>query len=189
MGMRTLFFDAAHRLVDTLERLRTTLTKDSDSGGNGDSEAALVRQLLDTINHLTSHYEVVVWEVLMPHLIRNAPALASDTVATLQTNHQEEKQLREVFKPLPNAGLADSVWRQELLDSAARLTEVLGDSLMRLETEVWSAFEVLSEEERRALIAVVEHEHARLEGSEAAPPTSVSRAIDVLESDRASLPV
>src|SRR5690606_20046311 len=70
-----------------------------------------------------------------------------------------------------------------------RLVNVLRETLGIVEADVTAAFEALPEEQRSALLAVIEHELARVDGEADEPDEAVVQAIDTLETDRSSLPI
>jgi hypothetical protein len=145
---------------------------------------------LKTIESLGRRYEVVVWELVMPHLIRNAPALASETVTNLQDNRRIEKQLLDGIGREVTGTITDQQSKARLITASGRLAEVLSATLDVLEAKVSAAFDALPDEQRQALTAIVEHELSRVDGGgDAATELSISRATQVLETDRSSLPI
>lgn len=180
-------------LSDSLEDLVRALEPLRHDPGAADSPRESAFEASDSseqtwrsIDALARRYEVVVWEVVMPHLIRNAPQLAPEVVATLQKNHQLEKELLdEGFQGPPNG----ETRRAHTIASITRLVTVLRETLGIIESDVTAAFEALPEEQRSALLAVVEHELARVDGDADEPDESVLQAIDTLETERSSLPI
>jgi hypothetical protein len=185
--METLLFEAPKQLLQLSERLQMKLAQ---RPGADSMSTAATAQLLESIDATACRYEVVIWEVLMPHLIRSAPELASATVTTLQDNHRVERELQDVLKEATTDGsLATHDGHARVRASTDQLVEVLRSSVAIFETEVSTAVDTLPTDQRQALAAVVRHEQARSEGKGDGIEPGVSRAIDQLERDRNSVPI
>lgn len=184
---RDRFFDPVRDLIGSLEALRHELAVDSKSHSSPGTQQV---HLLKSVESSSIGYEVAVWEVLMPHLIRNAPKLASDTVTALQDNHQIEKQLLELLKlHAGSEGMNDDVSQTRVLASVNRLLGVLRGTLRILECEVRVAFDDLPGEQRDALMAVMDNELIRVDSGEVPSVRGVTRAMDVLDTERTSPPI
>ncbi len=182
-----LYFEPVRELVLALDALQQDLTRDPQPGHNLAPNQTHLLMSIETFGH---RYEIVVWDVLMPHLIRNAPKLAPETVTALQDNHQIEKQLFDVLKLHSNAhGMNDEGSQSRVLASVNRLAGVLRGTLRLLECEVLVAVDSLPEEQKAALTAVVEHELMRVDSGTSASPPGVSRAMDVLDTEHQTPPV
>lgn len=181
------FFGPVRELVRALEELQHGLELKPQKGQD---PAPLQTHLLMSIETLGRRYEIVVWDVLMPHLIRNAPKLAPETVTALQDNHQIEKQLLEVLKLHSNAhGMTDTDSQSRVLASVSRLTGVLRGTLKILDCEVLVALDALPSEQQLALQAVVEHELQRVDSGNSSNIREASRAMDVLDTEHQAPPV
>ncbi len=181
------YFEAVRELVRALDALQQDFTKDPQTGHD---LAPNQTHLLMSIETFGRRYEIVVWDVLMPHLIRNAPKLAPETVTALQDNHQIEKQLLDVLKLHSNAhGMNDKDSQSRVLASVNRLVGVLRGTLRILECEVLVAVDSLPDEQQAALTAVVEHELIRVGSSASGSLPGVSLAMDVLDTEHQTPPV
>lgn len=153
--------------------------------GGPDAELHMKGEL-DAIDDAARRHEIMIWEVLLPHLIRNAPTLASETVTTLRDNHREEKQLITALRETL-AGAASATPAPDQVEATATdLVEVLEKTLELLHGEVTEAFESLPREQREAIDAVARHELSRSGPDDDMP--SVAKAMAILEGDRNSLP-
>jgi hypothetical protein len=181
------FFSPVRDLISALEKLRHELAADSSQHAAPGTQQV---HLLKSVETSGNGYEIAVWDVLMPHLIRNAPKLAPDTVTALQDNHQIEKQLLELLKlHAGSEGMNDEVSQARVLASVNRLVGVLRGTLRILECEVRVAFDDLPGEQRDALMAVMDNELVRVDSGETPSVRGVTRAMDVLDTDRSSPPI
>jgi hypothetical protein len=181
------YFEPVRELVLALDALQQDLTRDPQPGHDLAPNQTHLLMSVETFGH---RYEIVVWDVLMPHLIRNAPKLAPETVTALQDNHQIEKQLFEVLKLHSNAhGMNDEDSQSRVLASVNRLAGVLRGTLRLLECEVQAAVDSLPEEQQAALAAVVEHELLRVDAGVTGSLQGVSQAMDVLDTEHQTPPV
>lgn len=188
--MRTLMqnslFDPVTDLIHALELLQTNQPSEVDVDPHS---GAASEELLQSLLTLARRYEVAIWEVLLPHLIRNAPQLAPETVAVLQDNHRAERQLLDALAPRSREPQAQHEGRRaRAIASLHQLVDALRETVRLLETDVLAAFDALPDEQQLALVAVIEHELLRVDGPDREPTSSVSRAIGILETARSSLP-
>src|SRR5690606_5885113 len=184
--MHNSLSDSLEELVRTLEPLRHDSPQATDPQPGPRASPRSV-EAWRSIEALARRYEVVVWEVVMPHLIRNAPQLAPEIVTTLQKNHQLEKELMDELSAnaSPN-GASRNLPPAALL---TRLVNVLRETLGIGEADVSAALGAMPEEQRSAPLAVMEHERARVDGEADEPDEAVVQASDALETDRSSLPI
>lgn len=175
-------FGSVKELLTTIEQLQQIVIRD-------DGLDLSCVHLLKSVHRQERRYEVLVWDILLPHLIRNAPQLAPETVTALRDNHQIEVRLFETLRLYGSAdGMHDEESQVHLVASVNRLVGVLRSTLNILEHEVLLGFDALPSEQRLALIAVLDNEMSRFEHGER-DAEEVAREVDILDTDRTSLPV
>jgi hypothetical protein len=182
-------FGSVKELLTNIEQLQQVVIRDDAFASSSDGNDRPGTALLRSVQRFERRYEVLVWDILLPHLIRNAPRLAPETVAALRDNHQIEGRLFETLR-LHGAEkvMHDQDSQVHLVASINRLVGVLRSTLNILEHEVLLAFDALPGEQRLALIAVIDSEMSRFESGKA-NVEEVARQMDVLDTDRTSMPI
>lgn len=183
-------FGSVKELLATIEHLQQVVIRDdAPQQDSGEGLRGSSAHLIKSVESQERRYEVLVWDILLPHLIRNAPQLAPETVTALRDNHQIEGRLFETLRLYGSAdGMHDEDSQVHLVASVNRLVGVLRSTINILEHEVLLAFDALPSEQRLALIAVIENEVSRFESGQS-DAEEVAREVDILDTDRTSLPI